>query len=78
VVRVVRAAQGDLRHIKELKFWGPADVLMSKYSMDEHTARMVESFMLPCLNTDPRTWLPCLCGASLPRRPCRFLVVRVA
>ena len=50
------AAQGELKHIKDLKFWGPADVLMSKYSFDPEVARLIESFILPCLNVNPSTW----------------------
>ena len=49
-------AQGELKHIKDLKFWGPADVLMSKYSFDPEVARLIESFILPCLNVNPSTW----------------------
>ena len=47
-----------MKHIKDLKFWGPADVLISKYSFDPDTARMVESFILPCLNVNPSTSTP--------------------
>ena len=45
--------QGELKHIKDLRFWGPADVLKSKYSMDPDTAAMIESFLLPCLALNP-------------------------
>jgi hypothetical protein len=47
--------QGDLKHIKDLKFWGPADVLMSKYAFEPEVARLIESFVLPCLDVNPST-----------------------
>lgn len=47
--------KGELLHIKELRFWGPAQVLCEKYGLSEVDALMVESFMLPCLRFNPET-----------------------
>lgn len=44
---------GDLQHIRDLRFWPPAAVLHDKYHVAEIDAAMIESFMLPCLNFDP-------------------------
>jgi serine/threonine protein kinase len=44
---------GDLHHIRDLRFWPPAAVLHDKYHVAEIDAAMIESFMLPCLNFDP-------------------------
>jgi serine/threonine protein kinase len=40
---------GTLRHISELRFWGPYNVLSQKYKFEHGNACMVEAFMLPCL-----------------------------
>jgi hypothetical protein len=45
--------KGDLKHIKDLRFWGMADILVSKYSIKPDVAALVESFILPCLNVNP-------------------------
>ena len=42
-------ARGELRHIRELRFWGPASVLRDKYAFAPSEAAMVESFLLPTL-----------------------------
>ena len=47
-------ADGDLLHIHELRFWGPADVLVDKYGWDRLEAAMVEAFVLPGLHFDRR------------------------
>jgi serine/threonine protein kinase len=44
---------GDLKNIRELRFWGPASVLHEKYAFPEIEAAMIESFLKPALNTDP-------------------------
>jgi hypothetical protein len=45
--------KGVLKHIKDLRFWGMADILVSKYSIKRDVAALVESFILPCLNVNP-------------------------
>lgn len=44
---------GELLHIKQLRFWGPASVLVEKYGFDRIDAAMIESFLLPTLTFDP-------------------------
>ena len=45
-------SRGELRHIKELRYWGPASVLVDKYGMAPLDAALVESFLLPTLAWD--------------------------
>merc|ERR1712232_241839 len=40
---------GDLRHIKSLRFWGIDDVLQQKYHMHPAEAKNLSAFLLPML-----------------------------
>lgn len=44
---------GTLRHIKELRFWGPGAVLADKYGFDPVEASMVDAFLRPMLEFLP-------------------------
>lgn len=44
---------GDLRHIKSLRYWGIDDVLQQKYSMHILEAKNLASFLKPMLTMDP-------------------------
>jgi len=44
---------GELKHIKSLRFWGLDDVLKKKYKMNPVAARNFASFLMPMLNLDP-------------------------
>lgn len=44
---------GVLRHIKELRFWGPGAVLADKYGFDPVEASMVDAFLRPMLEFLP-------------------------
>ena len=45
--------QGELKHIKNLKFWDLASVLTEKYKIDEAEAREFAAFLLPMLDFNP-------------------------
>jgi len=45
--------RGDLRHIKQLRYWGLGDVLQQKYHMHPVEARNLASFLLPMLRLQP-------------------------
>jgi len=45
--------QGDLKHIKALRFWGLDDVLKKKYRMNPVLARSFANFLMPMLAVDP-------------------------
>ena len=47
--------RGNLKHIKQLKFWPIQDVLMEKYSFRKVDAQAVADFMTPLLDFDPKT-----------------------
>lgn len=47
--------RGNLKHIKELKFWPVQDVLMEKYHFPREEAQAVADFMMPLLDFDPKT-----------------------
>jgi hypothetical protein len=44
---------GHLRHIHELRYWGPASVLQEKYELNPIDAAVIESFLLPMMHLDP-------------------------
>merc|ERR1719201_2195092 len=44
---------GELKHIKSLRFWGLDDVLKKKYKMNPVAARNFASFLMPMLALDP-------------------------
>jgi len=45
--------RGELRHIKSLRYWPLAEVLLQKYHMHEVEARNLASFLLPMLHLLP-------------------------
>ena len=45
--------KNELRHIKQLRFWGLADVLHQKYKVPEQEAKELADFLLPMLQVDP-------------------------
>jgi serine/threonine-protein kinase SRPK3/serine/threonine-protein kinase SRPK1 len=45
--------RGELRHIKQLRFWSLENVLMQKYKFNPVRARTLSSFLLPMLHLDP-------------------------
>ncbi|CAE7650135.1 SRPK1 [Symbiodinium pilosum] len=45
--------RGELRHIKSLRYWPLAEVLLQKYHMHEVEARSLASFLLPMLHLLP-------------------------
>eukprot|EP00934_Nitzschia_sp_Nitz4_P006577 Nitzschia sp. Nitz4//scaffold11_size288233//114917//118175//NITZ4_000767-RA/size288233-augustus-gene-0.132-mRNA-1//-1//CDS//3329534053//6567//frame0 len=47
--------KGNLKHIKNLKFWSIREVLMEKYHFSKEDAQSVEDFMKPLLDFDPRS-----------------------
>jgi serine/threonine protein kinase len=47
--------RGNLKHIKQLKFWPIQDVLMEKYHFSRQDAQAVADFMTPLLDFDPKT-----------------------
>jgi serine/threonine protein kinase len=47
--------KGNLKHIKQLKFWPVQDVLTEKYNFRETDAQDVADFMTPLLDFDPKT-----------------------
>jgi serine/threonine protein kinase len=47
--------RGNLKHIKQLKFWPVQDVLMEKYHFPKEEAQAVADFMMPLLDFDPKT-----------------------
>ena len=46
-------SQGEMRHIKELKFWSLQDVLHEKYRFSKKKAKELASFLMPMLTLDP-------------------------
>lgn len=48
-----RMLQGELRHIKELKFWPLESVLRDKYGFEAQEAKEFASFLLPMLEFVP-------------------------
>ncbi|CAD7934992.1 unnamed protein product [Amoebophrya sp. A120] len=44
---------GDLRHIKTLRYWGIEEVLNQKYNVDIMEARNLASFLIPMLALNP-------------------------
>jgi serine/threonine protein kinase len=47
--------RGNLKHIKQLKFWPIQEVLMEKYNFPKSEAQAVADFMLPLLDFDTKT-----------------------
>lgn len=47
--------RGNLKHIKQLKFWPIQDVLMEKYHFPKEEAQAIADFMTPLLDFDPKT-----------------------
>lgn len=47
--------KGNLKHIKQLKFWPIEHVLREKYHFTKQDAKAVSDFMMPLLNFDPST-----------------------
>jgi len=47
--------RGNLKHIKQLKFWPIQDVLMEKYHFPKEEAHAIADFMAPLLDFDPKT-----------------------
>ena len=55
--------QGNLKNIKQLKFWPVDEVLHEKYHFATEDAEDVADFITPCLDFDPKeraTGLECL------------------
>jgi serine/threonine-protein kinase SRPK3 len=70
--------KGNLKHIKQLKFWPVQDVLREKYHFKKEEADAIVEFMMPLLKFDPKSratavdalrskWLKSLTGVSAPR-----------
>jgi serine/threonine protein kinase len=47
--------RGNLKHIKQLKFWPIKDVLTEKYHFPYEEAQAIAKFMAPLLDFDPKT-----------------------
>jgi len=47
--------RGNLKHIKQLKFWPVQDVLQEKYNFRKSDAQDVADFITPLLDFDPKT-----------------------
>lgn len=47
--------RGNLKRIKQLKFWPLNEVLMEKYHFDEEEAKAIADFIGPLLDFDPKT-----------------------
>lgn len=47
--------KGNLKHIKQLKFWPVQEVLVEKYHFSRQDAQDIADFMLPLLDFDPKT-----------------------
>lgn len=47
--------KGNLKHIKNLKFWPVQEVLKEKYHFSPKDAQAVADFMTPLLDFDPKT-----------------------
>ena len=47
--------RGNLKHIKQLKFWPVQDVLVEKYHFPKAEAQAVADFMMPLLDFDPKS-----------------------
>lgn len=47
--------RGNLKHIKQLKFWPIQEVLVEKYNFARPDAQAVADFMTPLLDFDPKT-----------------------
>ena len=57
--------KGNLKNIKQLKFWPVDEVLHEKYHFAKEDAEDVADFVTPCLDFDPNeraTGLDCLCN----------------
>jgi len=52
--------KGNLKHIKQLKFWPMQDVLVEKYHFPTDKANAVADFVRPLLDFDPRTRMKAL------------------
>ena len=46
-------SRGELRNIKDLRFWSLESVLASKYELPSETARDLAAFLVPMLDLDP-------------------------
>lgn len=47
--------KGNLKHIKQLKFWPIQDVLKEKYHFKKEDADAIAEFMMPLLEFDPKS-----------------------
>jgi serine/threonine-protein kinase SRPK3 len=47
--------KGNLKHIKQLKFWPVQDVLREKYHFKKEDADAIAEFMMPLLEFDPKS-----------------------
>lgn len=47
--------KGNLKHIKQLKFWPVQEVLKEKYHFNKEDAVAVAEFMMPLLDFDPKS-----------------------
>jgi serine/threonine-protein kinase SRPK3 len=47
--------RGNLKHIKQLKYWPVQEVLVEKYNFTTAEALGIASFMTPLLDFDPKT-----------------------
>jgi len=47
--------KGNLKHIKQLKFWPIQDVLREKYHFKKEEAQDIADFLTPLLQFDPKT-----------------------
>ena len=47
--------RGNLKHIKQLKFWPVQEVLVEKYNFRREDAQAIADFMTPLLDFDPKT-----------------------
>lgn len=45
--------KGELRHIKQLRYWGLHEVLVQKYRVPEDEAKDLADFLMPMLHVDP-------------------------
>ena len=55
--------KGNLKHIKQLKFWPVEEVLHDKYHFSQEDSEAIANFILPLLEYDPKeraTALSCL------------------
>lgn len=64
--------KGNLKHIKQLKFWPIEEVLHEKYHFSREDSEDISNFMLPLLEFDPKeraTALECLKSDWLKEKP---------